>query len=276
MLKSNCTFTVIVASYNYEIYIKKTLKSLLEQTLQDFQVIVVDDGSQDSSVNIIESFVQQAPNRFQLLTHPQNKNCGLPQTILLALKHARGDYIAFCEADDFWAKDHLEKLKEFILSRKVEVEFAVNETAVINYSKKYCYEEFVLHSNKILNELSGQNIFDLVIDGNAIPTFSSVCVKKELLLSCDFNPPLQQYLDFWLWRQILVHSPCFFIPNCITYWRKHNSSYNEKANVKDIRGFIKASNRILNQKSYYLKLLLMIRYLKLNLNFYFEQIKRRC
>lgn len=94
-------FSVIVASYNYQDYIRETLDSLVNQTYKNFEVIVVDDGSSDDSVQIIREYEKKYPF-VHLYQHANGKNKGLPETLLLGLNKSKGEFIAFCESDDKW------------------------------------------------------------------------------------------------------------------------------------------------------------------------------
>lgn len=234
--------SVIVTSYNYEKYIAQTLKSLVNQTEELFEIIVIDDESQDNSVQIIKEFSDKYRN-IRFYQYPDRKNHGLAESICLALKHVSGEYIAFCESDDFWDEHHVHVLRGFI-ERNKEAGLICNELRVINTSHKREYDDYVEMSNNWLREHNNKNIF-LYLIHNYMPTFSSVCVKKDILMSCDFNPFYPQYLDFWLWRQLCLKHKVYFAENCITFWRKHNDSYDMKFNVKNIKDFLLASNKLM-------------------------------
>ena len=105
--------SIIVASYNYEQYIGLTLNSLISKTYQNFEIIVVDDGSKDSSIQIISEYVNRY-NNIKLYQHANNSNKGLIASILLGIAKAKGQYIAFCESDDYWTSDYLEKKVQVI------------------------------------------------------------------------------------------------------------------------------------------------------------------
>lgn len=81
-MKKQPLISVIVASYNYAKYIKETLDSLIRQTNKSFEVIVVDDGSKDQSLPIIEEYANRFKN-IKLYTHPGNQNRGLAETVEL-------------------------------------------------------------------------------------------------------------------------------------------------------------------------------------------------
>lgn len=112
-MKKQPLISVIVASYNYAKYIKETLDSLIRQTNKSFEVIVVDDGSRDQSLLIIEEYANRFKN-IKLYTHPGNQNKGLAETVKLGIEKSNGEYIAFCESDDYWTNNHIESLQDTI------------------------------------------------------------------------------------------------------------------------------------------------------------------
>lgn len=241
-MKKKPLISVIVASYNYENYIKETLDSLVSQTDSRFEVIVVDDGSRDNSIAVVGDYVSKF-DYIHLFTHANNENRGLTDTVKLGIEKSAGEYVAFCESDDYWTDDHVASLAKLIESNSLAT-FIVNDIKVLNLSCNNHYESYVESHCGLLKRHSGENIFHYMVS-NYIPTFSAVCVKKEVLQSCDFDSPYQAWLDFWLWRQICLFHTVHFIPSQITIWRKHDTSYDAVSVDKDYVGFVKASNRFL-------------------------------
>ena len=90
------TLSVVVPFYNVEAYLQEALESISRQTLRDLEVIMIDDGSTDGSTLIAKSFASRDP-RFRLL---QQENQGQGPARNLGVRHATGDYLAFCDADD--------------------------------------------------------------------------------------------------------------------------------------------------------------------------------
>ncbi len=234
--------TVIVTSYNYEKYIKENLDALTNQTCKDFDIIVIDDGSSDNSVNIIKKYLKRHKN-IKFLQHENGVNKGLCKTTLVALEHVDTEYVAFCESDDYWDIDHVKNLLSFI-KKHPEANMIFNKLEVKNYSSNPEYDSYTNSTNISLAKLSGTNIFKLMTS-NYMPTFSSACIKTSELKKCDFNSFYPQYLDFWLWRQLCLKNKIFFVDNSISYWRKHNESYDMKDNIKDTKSFLIASNNII-------------------------------
>jgi hypothetical protein len=112
--------SVIIPNYNYETYIRETIDSAIAQTYKNWEIIIVDDGSTDNSVNIIKEYAERYPGKIRVFTHPGGGNRGIVQTYKYALSLADGDYVAFLEADDIWDEKCLES-KVAVLNKHKDV-----------------------------------------------------------------------------------------------------------------------------------------------------------
>jgi len=112
--------SIIVPMYNAESYISDTLDGLLNQTYKDFEVIVIDDCSKDSGAEIVENYVKTS-DRIKLLKNEQNM--GVAKTRNKGIQHAKHSWIAFCDADDVWVAEKLEKQIDLIKNRGVRLCF---------------------------------------------------------------------------------------------------------------------------------------------------------
>ena len=90
--------SIIVPFYNVENYIEKCLQSLVNQTLEDVEIILVNDGSQDGTKEIAKQFVEKYPNKIMYL---EKENGGLSDARNYAIPYAKGEYIAFLDSDDY-------------------------------------------------------------------------------------------------------------------------------------------------------------------------------
>jgi len=107
--------SVIVSAYNVEKYINKCISSVLNQTLKNIEVIVVNDGSTDNTLNILNSFKDK---RLKIINQ---SNCGLPCTRSVGITKATGEYIFFLDADDWLEKNALEKLYECAVEKSADI-----------------------------------------------------------------------------------------------------------------------------------------------------------
>lgn len=105
--------SIIVPVYNVEKYIDKCLKSLTQQTLQDIEIIIVNDGSLDKSIDIIKKYVKQNPTKIK---YYEKKNGGLSSARNYGLEYATGEYIAFLDSDDYVETNMYEEM--YILAKK--------------------------------------------------------------------------------------------------------------------------------------------------------------
>jgi len=97
--------SVIIPVYNAEKYIEQTIRSVLNQTFQDFEIIALNDGSKDSSGEIIQRLQQEDAR----ITYIPKANSGVSDTRNMGISQAAGKYLAFLDADDVWNPDNLEK-----------------------------------------------------------------------------------------------------------------------------------------------------------------------
>lgn len=102
-------FSVIIPLYNKEQHVYNTIKSVLEQSFNDFEIIVVNDGSTDNSLKEVQKITDKR------LVIYDRKNHGVSQARNFAMKNANGNYFAFLDADDIWKPNHLQNINQLIL-----------------------------------------------------------------------------------------------------------------------------------------------------------------
>ena len=107
-------FSIIVPVYNVEQYLKKCLDSIKKQTFKDFEVIIINDGSTDSSQNIIDKYVEDEPKRFKCF---KQENKGLSAARNAGIKKATGEYLFFIDSDDYIDENLFENLNNNIGNR---------------------------------------------------------------------------------------------------------------------------------------------------------------
>lgn len=106
----NNTFTVIVPMYNVQAYISECIESVIAQTYPRWELLIVDDESEDNSLNIARQY-EKKDDRIKIIT---KKHGGLPQTRNYGLQQASGDYIVLLDGDDYFGINHLEKCNQMI------------------------------------------------------------------------------------------------------------------------------------------------------------------
>jgi glycosyltransferase involved in cell wall biosynthesis len=101
--------SAIIIVYNGAAFLREAIGSIIDQTLVDWELIVVDDGSTDESASIADEFVAAKPGQVRLVRHADCKNHGMSAARNLGIAHARGKYIGFLDADDVWLPEKLQE-----------------------------------------------------------------------------------------------------------------------------------------------------------------------
>ncbi|WP_397363423.1 glycosyltransferase [Olleya sp. R77988] len=194
-------FSVIIPLFNKEKYILKTLESVLNQSCQDFEIIIIDDGSTDNSVSIIKAIND---DRIQITT--QN-NQGVSVARNNAISQSKGKYLALLDADDLWHNNHLESFKKTI-SLFPEAGLFCNNYQIKRQGGLLTPTNLILeHQNQ---PLIVEDYF-LVSQTNSLAWTSSVCFTKsvfEKIGQFDTKLITGQDIDLWI-RFALNHSIAF-------------------------------------------------------------------
>jgi len=130
--------SVIVPVYNVENYLEKCLESLVNQTIEDIEIIVVNDGSPDNSQKIIDNYVQKYPN---LIKGYVKENGGLSDARNYGIERANGEYIGFVDSDDYVEPTMFEKLYKKALENDFDI--AVCDVNLVGNNEKYISSEVI-------------------------------------------------------------------------------------------------------------------------------------
>jgi glycosyltransferase involved in cell wall biosynthesis len=106
--------SVIVPFLNPGPFLLEAIQSVMAQTEYDWELLLVDDGTTDGSLDIARSYVETHPEKVFYLAHPGRQNCGVSASRNLGLRRARGSYIAFLDADDVWMPNKLKRQRHLL------------------------------------------------------------------------------------------------------------------------------------------------------------------
>lgn len=240
--------SVVVPIFNSEKYLKDCLNSIRNQTIFDFEVLCIDDGSTDNSKSVCESFAKEDA-RFVLYT---KRNGGVSSARNLGLEKVKGEYVCFIDSDDIIANDYLEHLKELsqtgdfcICNYTRSIDELGKGAKVIRKYDSGCYirlvvDEAVQHPNICMM------LFKTRIINNLKLRFTQGCVRNE---------------DYEFYMKYMTHEKSISVSDYKTYFYRDNESsashqYNKKiltaidaeSRVADYlvrRGILKTNNLIL-------------------------------
>ncbi|MBD3878160.1 MAG: glycosyltransferase [Quinella sp. 1Q5] len=224
--------SVILTSYNHAAFVAAAIDSVLKQTFTDFELLIVDDGSQDNSHDIIKAFDDS-----RIKTFLYDENRGPVLAVSEAIESARGKYIAVHHSDDLWTPDKLEKQVAFLDSNE-------------DFAACFTWVEFVDEQGKT-HELDAddyyKNIFDqpnrtraewlhyFFYNANCL-CHPSVMLRRESVKKFHLldTHGLWQLPDYLMWIRLCFHAEIFILPERLTRFRlRRTRQENTSATTRD-------------------------------------------
>ncbi len=174
-------FSVIVPVYNAEKYIIECVSSVLNQTVKNFEIVLVDDGSTDSSGRICDSLKAQYGQIIKVI-HQENR--GQLLTRCVGAEVSEGDYCVYLDADDLVYKNCLE-----ILSQKLQ-DFSYPDMIIFNYDRLSASgdrtkQTIPLKPDTVFQEESKKAVYEALTETTMLNTMWNKCIKRECLIGCE-------------------------------------------------------------------------------------------
>jgi glycosyltransferase involved in cell wall biosynthesis len=213
--------SVIVPNYNHSLYLEQRIESILNQTCQDFELILLDDCSTDNSAQIIAKY-QIHPKVSKVIINQSNSGSTFKQW-QKGISEAQGEYIWIAESDDFADKNFLEVLLTQLdlhpeLGLAYSQSYKVDEKGEVICSCKDIYpviswDKVYKGKDIVLNYMAGANL---------IPNASAVVFRKEIADQIDSTyTHFRLSGDWWFWCEMLLRSDIIHICQELNYFRFH-------------------------------------------------------
>lgn len=187
--------SVIIPTYNREKLISRAIKSVMDQTYKDIEVIVIDDASNDNTEKVVSSLKYD-----NLYYYKLKKNGGACKARNFGIDKAKGDYISFLDSDDEWEKDKLEKQYNFLKEKNVEIvscNYFYEKNGSIKRKINYTHDEKIT-----LSELLNENII----------TTGSILISKQIIKKIgNFDEKLPRYQDWDLVIRLAKEYDIYFL-----------------------------------------------------------------
>lgn len=201
-------FSIITPTYNRAKYIVAAIESVLAQTFESFELIVVDDGSQDETAFLIAPFLR-SDTRIQYI-HQENKGRSVARNV--GIDAAKGEWVCFLDSDDIWLPNHLANIYDATESVK-EPTFIF--TAL-------CYRDSGEQTEKHFPAIGTSKPIDYVIE-NQVSTIT-VAIPRETLNTQKFNPTLSINEDLELWARVVAELPILYVDEATAVAVQHGSN----------------------------------------------------
>jgi glycosyltransferase involved in cell wall biosynthesis len=205
--------SVLINNYNYGSFIRQAIDSVLSQTYSNFELIIVDDGSTDDSVKIINSYDDSR------IIKVFQENCGQAETFNVGFSRSQGELIAFLDSDDWWAPEKIQVVVEWN-------EFLVGNFAMLQHFVNVWDDGKVkrFHAALFSGDYFEQTQRGL-LRGSCFTGTSGLVFKRAILENIMPVPKeLRIAADAYLTRATFPHGLIYSIPKVLGYYRKHSNA----------------------------------------------------
>lgn len=223
----NPEVSINLCCYNSEQYLRETLDSIIKQSYKDWELVVINDGSKDSTESIIHEYINRG---YPIIYHYQ-ENKGLSFSRNEALKLSSGKYIAFIDHDDIWLPQKLEKQIEVFKSQP-DIDFIYT-----NYLKKICYNKDKLIVGLIGRQPQGFVFRDFIYKYQLF--VSTVVVSRKALdsLGTYFDECFKQNEEYDVFLRLLYKHKAMYITDITAIYRYHGKMTTMKAHELSVKEF---------------------------------------
>lgn len=214
-------YTVVIPVFNEEKFVERALQSVMEQSLQPSEIVIVDDASTDNSLKLCEVFAKK-DSRIKIVKHEVNKGIGAARKT--GVENSTSTWISFLSADDYWHHTFLQKTHELIEKTVSDHPFIVY-TGYMNVDEKgnkisdYKPVQYDSFEDFYIGTLSLARVDDMQIN------FSTITFPRHLANAMNFRDDLRFGEDIdWMLRMIIIFKiPFFLIPEPLAFYRRHSA-----------------------------------------------------
>ncbi len=222
--------SAIIIFLNGEAYLEEAIESILAQTYKVWELLLVDDGSTDCSTDIAKGYARSYSGKIRYLEHQNHQNRGMSATRNLGVTQAKGDYIAFLDADDVWLPNKLEK-QVALLERYPQVGMVAGPTQYWYswtgnplHQHRDCLREIGVQPNRVYEPPVLLSCL-LRNEANA-PATCGVLIRRDLFKTIGFFEESFRGLfeDRAFFSKVYLKSPIFIMDECLDRYRQHPNS----------------------------------------------------
>jgi glycosyltransferase involved in cell wall biosynthesis len=217
--------SVLIPSYNHSKYVIETLNSILEDTYPNKEIIIIDDGSKDNSVDIIQKWVDLNQNNLHIF-FKQRKNYGICYTLNELINNAKGKYIIPLASDDFLINNTIEERVQILEKEEKNGKFVlVSDAQVIDEKSNFLMESSIVDYNKgVKDDLFNDN---KLIEATFLrPCFSgaTVLINKKVYDYIGLYPMDLKAEDWFFYQRVACLKMMSFYDKIVSKYRVHDNN----------------------------------------------------
>lgn len=220
--------SLIMPLYNHEKYVGKAIKSLLEQSYTNFELIVIDDGSTDSSPEIVKSFNDVRIKYYRQENKGVERLC---ETINYGLSKCIGELVTMVPSDDMWPKDRFSSQVEYFDNDNVVLVFG--RMRLIDAQDRFIGKTKPIKNLRLVNNVKPGEIFNQLLTDNFIPE-PTVLIRTSVLRKIGgYLQPTGMYAeDFPTQLELARHGEFRYVDKVLAHYRMHLGQMSKKHIVK--------------------------------------------
>ena len=238
-IRSTGLVSVIMIFLDEERFIEEAIQSVLAQSYQSWELLLVDDGSSDGSTEIAGRYAAEHPDRVRYLEHPGHENRGMSAARNLGLRHARGEYVAFLDADDVYLPPKLEKNVEALRNHP----YAGMVYGATEYwhswngaggKGDWTWNQFGVSPDSVVQPpvLLGEYLRD----GGTVPCACGLLVRRSVAEAIGgFEDQFRGlYEDQAFLAKVCLASPVVVVSDCLDRYRQHSDSICHRSSIAQV------------------------------------------
>jgi glycosyltransferase involved in cell wall biosynthesis len=231
--------SVIMPFLNPGNYIREAIESVLVQTYSDWELLLIDDGSTDTSTSIALEYASQFPGKIHYFSHESHQNLGMSVSRNLGIYHSHGEYITFLDADDVYLPEKL-KIQVSILDSQPDAGMIFGGTVwwyswtgkEADLNRDFPIDSFGVNPNSVIYPPA---FFPFMIRDGLCPCICSFLVRREVAIKIGgFEDDFKKiYSDQPFLVKLCLSTPIFFYHGCFEKYRQHPESFCTVGNKPD-------------------------------------------
>ncbi|MEM7714227.1 MAG: glycosyltransferase family 2 protein [Cyanobacteria bacterium P01_A01_bin.68] len=245
----NPEVSIIIPAYNTEKYVTQAIESVLKQTEQNIELIVVDDASTDKTLEIVKSF---SDKRIKVLANKQNR--GPNYCTNLAIKESRGNWITRLDSDDWYSTNRLEQLLKLAYNQNIDM--IADDIYFIQDGKNLPWSTLLAQSKpKIKDNTIIDSIFfvenDLPGSWSLPLGLTKPLIKRDFIVKHNIQSQENIFIggDFWFYLTCLAYEAKFLlVPKPYYFYRSRNGSLVTISKVKRLEAYCEATRFYLKKE----------------------------
>ena len=226
--------SVVIPAYNHEKYIEECIRSIMAQTYQNIELLVLDDGSKDKTFEILHSLKPECEDRFVRVVFETQENQGMPKTSNILIEKANGTYIYGIASDDKAKPYAIERLHDF-LSQNPDYVLAVGDNEIIDQDSNRIYwdnKRNIVSAENASCRTVGEDLginntdkfghYETLLRSNHVP--NGYLIRRQAMIDCGKYDPDILLEDWYIHLQLIKIGKFKYIPDILFSYRWHDSN----------------------------------------------------